>query len=170
MVEKNRCEKVYICIAYYPLISTDFIIFLNPCCLLFLAGNVGGNIRCFAGRRWLRLGGYLIFGVQPGTQIHQLTPTGTERKEFCIFRLFEWWYFSDFAADWTSVLHNGMLTLILICFLLWYKPLFQLSGIFNTISGPRCGFEAGLGYRFTGGLAGAISSLLEALECIIDFS
>ncbi len=63
----------------WPL-STDFIIFLSAVIGLFIRPGIGGGIG--------RLGNYLIFGIQLGSQVYQLAAPRAKREKFCRLGLF----------------------------------------------------------------------------------
>ena len=76
-------------------------------------------------------------------------------------------YFNYPFTDRASVFHIKQV--ILRFFRFCCKPLFQLSGVFDTVSGPGLGFETNLRYRLTGSFSNPVSAFLYTLEGAVDF-
>jgi hypothetical protein len=75
-------NSVYI--AYYQLVSTDFLF----SCGISVQGVVGGCVRRRIGRlRSLRrfgFSGYPVSGIEPGSQVDKFAPLGAKREEFTL--------------------------------------------------------------------------------------
>jgi len=74
------------------------MIFLGRVLLLLVFGGIRGVIR--------QPGNDLVFGVQPGTEVYQLTSLRAKREEFYFFGFFSMMRFDSFIADWTFVFHT----------------------------------------------------------------
>jgi len=123
LIIENRYEKYIVIISRFQQILQYFI--LEYCHLPLVRRGIGGIIGWLGRFLRLQLGNHLVFGIQPGTQIHQLAPAGAKRKVFCLFGLCLGRHLNGFVADWTSVFHTKILI-----YLFWRKMKCIFTGRF----------------------------------------